>query len=205
MWSYWWPGCRARSRTIPWRDASCPPARARRRGGAAAAPAYRKRWLPEPWSELCEVRSQGHDAIVLIGIEREHARADAAQPHAKLQRGRGVELGVCVRRQDPGAAGKRSGEAASAPRVSLPPWDARQELGAGEGLARQIDNGALGAAGIGDQRAGVEQRSRWWRVSRMRPMSGRGRRGRRRARRRRAKRPDRWRPRRARPRWQRGN
>ena len=33
-----------------------------------------------------------------------------------------------------------------------------QELGARQGLARQIDDGALGAAGVGDQGAGAEQR-----------------------------------------------
>ena len=32
-----------------------------------------------------------------------------------------------------------------------------QKLGVGQGLARQIYDGALGAAGVGDQRAGTEQ------------------------------------------------
>ena len=35
---------------------------------------------------------------------------------------------------------------------------AAQELGAGEGLARQIDDFAFGAAGVGDQGSGAEQR-----------------------------------------------
>jgi len=54
---------------------------------------------------------------------------------------------------------KRSASAAAAPRFSLPAmgWPPRN-WPARDGLPGQVHNFALGAAGVGDQRAGLKQR-----------------------------------------------
>ena len=59
--------------------------------------------------QLRQVRRERHDAIVLVGIERHHVRADALQPRAEFARGRSVEFRGFVGRQDPGAAAEQIG------------------------------------------------------------------------------------------------
>ena len=81
------------------------------------------------------------------------------QPAREVARGGGFELRRIVRREHPGAAAEETGIGRCGAALFLAGHGvAAQELAAGDGLPRQIDDLALGAAGIGHQCARLHQR-----------------------------------------------
>ncbi len=72
---------------------------------------------------------------------------------------RRFQLGRLVRRQRPGAAAEQTGVGFRRPALLFAGHGvAAQKLAAGDVLPRQVDDFALGAAGVGDQGVGADQR-----------------------------------------------
>jgi hypothetical protein len=121
--------------------------------------------------QLRKVRGERDDAVVFLRIEDHDAGADALQPRAEVAGRRRCQLGRRIRRQRPGAAAKKTAIGLRRPALLFAGHGvAAQELAAGDALPRQIDDFALGAAGVGDDGIGADQGSRCRMVSRMRPM-----------------------------------
>jgi len=162
--------CRATHRTAPARDGhvfQAGPA-IRQRGEAPCAP---PRWRPAPWMPVAAVRGECHHAVVFLRIE-DTMRAPMRSSHERRSGRRRGQLGRFVRRQRPGASAKQTGVRFRRPRFSLPAMGGRPETGSGRCLPRQVDDFALGAAGVGDQGFGRTRRSRCRIVSRCGRWSG---------------------------------